>query len=146
MKSDISVSAGTNESAFKALMGQAGVELQGKRRFSDGSVEISVDESFLHNGRQYYVEIDSANIAKLLVGQYVLLNELILPADTAPFFLVVHYYKTYEPMRTVKNLHFINQRLFAGAGIEFAVLHKSQLEGGFSSVDELLAMSHRASA
>lgn len=114
--------------AFKTLMKQAGVELLGKRRFFDGGVEISVGESFIHNGRQYYVEIDSANTAKLLVGQYVLLNELRSPSDTAPIFLVVHYYKTYNPMRTIKNLDLVNRRRFDGAGIEFAVLHKSQLE------------------
>lgn len=145
MESTTRVPAGANELAFKTLMKEAGVKLQGKRRFVRGDVEISVDESFTHNGRQYYVEIDSANMAKLLVGQYVLLNELHLPTESAPVFLVVHYYKKYQPMRTIKNLALVNQQCYGGAGIEFAALHKSQLVGWDGSIDTLLAKAHRAS-
>jgi hypothetical protein len=138
------VRAGTNERLFKELMLRAGVELLGKRRFVQGDVEISVDESLTHNGRQYLIEIDSANMAKLLVGQYVLLNQLCPQSEPPPFFLVVHLYKGYNPKRTVHNLSLVNRQLYAGKGFEFGAVHFTQLNDWDGDFDELLARVHRA--
>ena len=44
--------AGFNEQRVKALILEKapGITLRGKRRFTEGNVEISVDESFVHGG------------------------------------------------------------------------------------------------
>ncbi len=79
-------------------------------------VEISVDDSIiLNDGRRVLIEVDSENQAKLLVGQYTLIN-LLLPCEEEKnnsLFLVVHYYraskskKLYNRDRTLKNLNAI---------------------------------------
>jgi len=54
--------------------------LAGKKRYKDpiekaDSAEISVDDSILlPDGRLVLIEVDSANMAKLIAGQYALLN------------------------------------------------------------------------
>lgn len=135
--------AGTNEQRFQQLMQRSGVILEGKRCFKQGNVQISVDESFTYQDRQYLIEIDSGNMAKLLVGQYVLLNQLHSRTSTPPVFLVVHHYKDYNPKRTVHNLHLVNQQLYAGEGIEFGAMHVNQLDGWDGTFDSLLAQVHR---
>lgn len=103
--------AAENEADFRKRM--AG-QLKGKKRYSrkiEGeTIEISVDFHFEHKGKLYLVEIDSANEAKLLVGQYCLLNKLFDEDSyekSDVVFVVVHYYKNYAPERTLKNLGFV---------------------------------------
>jgi hypothetical protein len=136
------VPAGTNEGRFRDWMQRLpDVQLRGKRRFTSDGVAISVDESLEHEGRNYLIEIDSGNMAKLLVGQYVLLNQLHPLSDKPPFFLVVHTYKDYKPRRTIKNLCLVNQQLYGGNGIEFGAVHFDRLErcnGTFPNLLELL--------
>jgi hypothetical protein len=144
MEIPLRVTAGTNERRFKDLMLRApGVSLLGKRRFSAGDVEISVDESLEYKGTEYLIEIDSANMAKLLVGQYVLLNQLHKKSDRPQFFLVIHAYKKYNPMRTVHNLELVNQQLYEGKGIDFGALHFDQLQDWKGDFQELLSLTHR---
>lgn len=56
------------------------------------------------------MEIDSGNEAKLLAGQYILLNALYDKSICNNYsienvvFLVIHYYKGYEPERTKKTI------------------------------------------
>lgn len=144
--------SGDNERRFKELCSRAsGVQLLGKRRFAAGDVSISVDESLLHKGTEYLVEIDSGNMAKLLVGQYVLLNQLYQRGAHSPFFLVVHAYGgrgngddspsgslAYNPVRTVNNLQLVNQQLYGGVGIPFAAVHLNSLADWLEDFDELL--------
>jgi hypothetical protein len=138
------VTAGTNERRFKELMLRAsGVTLLGKRRFWDGDVEISVDESLKYQDTEYLIEIDSANMAKLLVGQYVLLNQLHKTRYLPQFFLIIHAYKNYNPMRTVHNLELVNQQLYQGKGIEFGVIHFDQLQDWNGNFQELLLLMHK---
>jgi len=137
------IKAGTNEGKFAEIMRQKAPEvtLNGKRRFTFGEVSISVDQSLEYNGIRYLIEIDSQNIAKLLVGQYVLLNHLYDQEKEKALFLVVHAYKNYEPHRTIKNLQVINQILYSDKGIPFGAIHLSMLdkwEGGFSSFNKLI--------
>lgn len=136
--------AGENERKFEQLFEQKseGTILTGKKRFALGEVEISVDQSFEYEGKEYLVEVDSANMAKLIVGQYVLLNQLHKLGKDA-FFLVVHTYKKYNPMRTVHNLSFVNQGLLAGNGIPFGAIHIEELKnwsGGISGLIKMLAV------
>lgn len=123
------IKAGTNEEKFAEIMRQKAPEvtLNGKRRFKSGEVSISVDQSLEYNGIRYLIEIDSQNIAKLLVGQYVLLNHLYDQEKEKALFLVVHAYKNYEPHRTIKNLQLINKILYSDKGIPFGAIHLSML-------------------
>lgn len=122
--------AGSNEKLFVELMQQkiADISLSGKQRFTQDDVEISTDQSFSHNGISYLIEIDSANMAKLLVGQYVLINQLYNKTKENAFFLVVHTYKNYNPQRTIKNLSLVNGQLYSGAGIKFGAIHIDTLK------------------
>ena len=92
--------------------------LSGKKSFKlklDGyeKATISVDESASINNKTILIEIDSGNMAKLLAGQYALLNGMYDGNKSNSLFLVVHYYrdsktgKLYSPERTLKNLNAI---------------------------------------
>lgn len=137
--------AGANESRFAQIMQEkaADTPLLGKRRFSLGDVSISVDQSLMHDDTNYLIEIDSANMAKLLVGQYVLLNQLYGKDRENAFFLVVHVYRGYNSQRTLNNLHLINEQIYLGKGIKFGAMHIDALEkwqGGFSAFRAMIAM------
>jgi hypothetical protein len=93
-----------------------------KRRLSS-----SVDYYFEHDNRQILVEIDSYNTAKVLVGQYLLINQFRDEALTNPLFLVVHTYKNYEPERTVKYLEHVKDKVLQGKGMPFGVMHINAL-------------------
>lgn len=114
------MSAGDNEKLFKELIiNKFGNDcLSGKRNFNlklDGyqKATISVDESMLIEGKTILIEIDSSNMAKLLAGQYALLNGMYAGEKPNTLFLVIHYYrdsktnKLYSPERTLKNLNAI---------------------------------------
>ncbi len=125
--------AGDKEKLFRDLFASRvkDAALLGKRRFVGENVEISVDDHFSSNGVQYLVEIDSGNMAKLLVGQYVLLDALRGTDNRTSTFLIVHTYKNYNIVRTLENLHFIKDRL--RLSLEFMVVHMDTIaawEGG----------------
>jgi len=112
--------ATANEKIFKEyFVSKFGVNsLNGKQNYKDDDfgVSISVDESFKTTKKAVLIEIDSGNMAKLLVGQYLLINELSeMPTETT-IFVVVHFYKNYNPERTKKNLDFVNN-LYNGSAI-----------------------------
>lgn len=111
---------GDNEKLFKDLIANKFGEncLNGKRSFElklDGyqKATISVDESISINDKTILIEIDSGNMAKLLAGQYALLNGMYDDNKASTLFLVIHYYKDsksgklYSPERTLKNLNVI---------------------------------------
>ena len=139
----IRAKAGSKEALVFSLLQTKvrGIAFDGKRRFVSENVEISTDESFTHKGVTYLIEVDSGNITKLLVGQYVLLNTLHDHVAEPSFFLVVHTYNGYNVERTLENLGFVNQKLFGGCSIPFGMIHLDKLQawaGG--DVDDLLAM------
>ncbi|WP_199054197.1 hypothetical protein [Aquitalea sp. ASV15] len=142
--------AGKNEKRFVDLAQQkiTDIRLTGKQRFTIKDVEISADQSLTDNGIHYLVEVDSGNMAKLLVGQYVLLNQLYNQEKGKAFFLVVHTYKNYNPQRTIKNLSLINEQLYAGTGIKFGAMHIDTLQqwqgGGISDFLSLISMPNIA--
>lgn len=127
--------AGENERCFENLFKRnvPDTPLQGKKRYVRGEVEISVDQSFLYNDVEYLVEIDSANMAKLLTGQYVLLNQLYTGDKRKAFFLLVHTYREYNPKRSTNNLTLINDDLYGGNGIAFGALHIDSLSQGWTN-------------
>lgn len=99
----------------------------------DANVSISVDKLFIHGDTTYLIEIDSGNYAKLLVGQYVLLNQLY-GSNVDAIFLVVHFYedkkrkKQYNAQRTINNLRFVNDTVYEGDGLRFCVMNKGEFE------------------
>lgn len=134
---------GKNENIFLELMLSKfdGIKLTGKKRYASDGVVITTDQSFIHKGCEYLIEIDSGNMAKLLVGQYVLINQLYEADKTKAVFIVVHAYKGYNPQRTTKNLDFVNKRLYLGNGIRFKAIHINDIinwQGG--DLADLLSM------
>ena len=71
------------------------------------TVETSVDLSFTdkETGTKYYIEVDSYNMAKVVLGQYILLNQTKLKMENCVF-VVIHFYKGYNPARTKAYLKF----------------------------------------
>jgi hypothetical protein len=94
--------------------------LKGKKSFKNGTYEvsISVDNSFLYNGVEILFEIDSGNMAKLLAGQYTLLNNLCTQIDNK-IFVVIHYFNAYNPQRTLNNFNLINNEMLLGNGMRY---------------------------
>ena len=144
-----STKAGVNERRFERFFTEHSphTQLLGKKRYVRGNVEISVDQSFVHEGVQYLVEVDSANMAKLLTGQYVLLNQLY-PGDKAQVaFLLIHSYRAYNPRRSTNNLELINSELYGGNGIPFGAIHMNTLAhgwaGGASGFIDMFGMPNR---
>lgn len=126
--------AGTNERKFEALF-RAQVpdaQLLGKRQFAEENVRISVDQSFTYKDTTYLIEVDSGNMAKLLVGQYILLNQLVPEEEKPAFFVVVHAYRAYNPGRTIANLSLVNRALLEGKGIPFGAVHFDTITSGWS--------------
>jgi hypothetical protein len=125
--------AGENERRFERLFRESAptTPLLGKKRYARGEVEISVDQSFVYEGIEYLVEVDSANMAKLLTGQYVLLNQLYTGDKAKAFFLLVHTYRAYNPRRSTNNLALINTEIYGGNGMAFGALHIDALSGGW---------------
>ena len=105
--------------------------LAGKKRYKDqnGSIdptEISVDSSILlPDGRLVLIEVDSANMAKLIAGQYALLNGLYAGDFDKVLFLTIHYYANYEVSRTTKNLKFIQGLAPSRKWLPYAAFHIS---------------------
>ncbi len=125
--------AGTNEKEFKETIKEdnLGAKIVFKKGTNGSS--ISVDGHFSYNNRLYLVEIDSANEAKLVVGQYCLINALFdfsRNEATKEYetrredvtFLVIHYGKKYNPQRTIKNFLLIKENF--KFKIDFKVLSR----------------------
>lgn len=125
------MTAGQNEKRFIHLFSKRfgkGI-LLGKKVFKNlDTVQISVDNSFTDKKHNYLIEIDSGNMAKLLVGQYTLLNELYTGDKEDCTFIIIHTYKKYNPERTRKNLNLINTAVYKGNGIRFYAMHINDLE------------------
>jgi len=115
--------AGKNEKLFEAAF-PFKAELKGKLVFKSDKydVQISVDNHLVIPEKNMTVlfEIDSANAAKLIVGQYVLLNQLLHNKDNH-LLVVLHYYKNYNIERTVNNLNLVNEQIYQGKGLKFKV-------------------------
>ncbi len=136
--------AGENENHFRKIISDKfGANLlAGKKRYTlklDGFdlVETSVDESIqLEDGRVVLIEVDSGNMAKLLAGQYALLNGLCNDDRKKTLFLVVQYYvdrknnrnRPYSPHRTLKNLNAIQHFDPTKKWLPYNAVHAQELE------------------
>lgn len=147
--------AGDNERLLRNLLINKfgdGV-LNGKRSFAsvinghNENVYISVDNTIrLRNGREILIEVDSGNYAKLLAGQYALINGLFNGEREKTLFLVVHFYKSsksqkeFTASRTLKNLNAIqsfnsNANWLPYAAINFSEF--SEIVSRSQSIEEL---------
>ncbi|MDE6201299.1 MAG: hypothetical protein K2M47_05425 [Clostridiales bacterium] len=127
--------AGDNEKEFRDRMGKNQNDIDnllGKLRLCDtDKANISVDGHFAYNGKLYLVEIDSANEAKLLAGQYILLDVLFNTAKLMNYskancvFLVIHYFNDYNPERTEKVLKTLKNKL--KTTINFMAFHQKDI-------------------
>lgn len=152
--------AGANEEKFKRIVaGKFGeIALGGKRSYSsvfDGykeRVSISVDQTLLlSENTLILVEIDSGNYAKLLAGQYALLNGMYRGDHKRTLFLVVHCYKSgakgrgeskeYAPIRTLKNLNAIQKLNPHTEWMPHAAVTLSQFEAIISMTESLEELS-----
>ena len=110
------MAAGDNEKIFRNLLIEKFGEnlFSGKKRYAlklndKEKVSISVDESILlADGREILIEIDSGNAAKIIVGQYILLNGLYNKDREKASFVVIHFHtdkgRDYNPLRTMNSL------------------------------------------
>ncbi|MBO5907375.1 MAG: hypothetical protein J6Q85_04420 [Clostridia bacterium] len=129
------MSAGDNEKNFRMRMtGNIKSKISFKHKDSKSNVYISVDGHFEYNGRLYLVEVDSGNEAKLLAGQYILLNSIYkqdviegrmyAPKDCV--FLVIHFYNDYNVERTKNVLSFLKNKL--NLEISFLAIHQENIK------------------
>lgn len=127
--------AGENEKLFIKKMGvdkNDNPNIKGKLVFGNKKeVNISVDGHFVYNNKLFLVEIDSGNEAKILAGQYILLNLLYKEKKNLNIsknnciFLVIHCFKNYNPKRTEKNLKLLKNKL--NISIDFMVFHQEDI-------------------
>jgi hypothetical protein len=138
-------SAGGNEVAFRKEFEErfGNNVLLGKQRFKshDESIEVNSDNSFDSKNGLVLVEIDSGNAAKLLLGEYILFNELPIGKPDMPIcLLIVHFYKGYNASRTQRVLSHANEVLYADLGMPFAAINWKELKealGATNTIDEL---------
>lgn len=128
--------AGNNEKRFYDMCKDNLLSelLRGKKSFysdgiDDNKVSISVDNSIEIGDKKILIEIDSGNMAKLIVGQYTLLNILCNSIEKSNIvFIVIHYYKDYNTKRTEKNLKLVSKAVFNDNGIRFKVFNIKEFE------------------
>lgn len=128
--------ATANEKMFDAFLKETcGLPFVRPPAFADSgnSVSISVDGVIEADGITVLIEVDSNNYAKLLVGQYVLLNKLCPIDRRKVVFLIVHWYKRsngkyFNTERTIRNLSYINREAFGDDGLRFYAMTKPEFE------------------
>lgn len=136
--------AGTREKQFQSLIAKVDPEiLKGKIDFGHNSnVYVSVDESIEFEDKIFLIEIDASNMAKLVAGQFTLLNllknkqnknskkRIDCACEKELIFLVVHCYgrgkNAYKPYRSLKNFKFISESCFP-EGLRFGSVHMDEL-------------------
>lgn len=120
---------GENEERIITILKNAKIEFCKGEFINVGVHEIktSIDFKFFDNKTTYYIEVDSYNMTKCLLGQYILLNYATLN-KTKIVFVVIHFYKGYNIERTIKHLKFAKKELYCT--IPFAVFHIKDLPHG----------------
>ena len=96
-----------NELRIKKSLSKAlGINLQkADFAFVTDDIKTSVDFTYETSGTNFLFEVDSNNAAKIIFGQYLLLNKSKdIPKNS--IFVVIHCYKNYNIDRTKKHLEF----------------------------------------
>ena len=111
--------------------------LCGKIEWGNSDLKISVDNSIFTDKYIFLVEIDSSNYAKLVCGQYTLINILkdqpVKSEIKEKFknkeliFVIIHCYNSknrkFNTQRTRNNLNLINKNCFNNKGIKYSAFH-----------------------
>ena len=144
--------AGNKENDFRNVLTKFGTDLlKGKLSFGSPSrVYVSVDESIEFEEKIFLIEIDASNQAKLVAGQYTLLNILINEQSQKSrqqincnsqkdiIFLVIHYYgkdgTKYNSSRSTKNFRLINNSLLDNKGMSFCSIHIHDFKEKINSI------------
>lgn len=151
------MAAGDNEKNFLNLLEDKFGEgcLSGKRRYTlnlEGfeQVEISVDQSLiLDDDRTLLIEIDSGNMAKLIVGQYALLNGMNDDCREKTAFVVVHYYtdsktnRDYAPQRTLKNINAIQHFSSGENWLKYNAIHIKEFRTLVASSNSIVELADK---
>lgn len=139
-KYSMKIAAGNNEKKFIEMCKSYGIAdlLKGKKVFDNREtdlnrkVSISVDNSIKSSdNKDILIEIDSGNMAKLIVGQYTLLNILCSENNKNIediIFIVIHYYKDYNTQRTIKNLELVSKIMPNKKAIKFKVYNLEEFK------------------
>lgn len=74
----------------------------------NNEIKTSVDFKFKLDNVNFLFEVDSNNVAKIIFGQYLLLNKVEnLPEN--PFLIIIHCYKGYNTRRTNRHLDYAKE-------------------------------------
>jgi len=66
-----------NEKRFKNEITPFGIKLNDAQTYEDNNIKTSVDFKMLVGDKEVLIEIDSYNMSKVVVGQYVILNTIL---------------------------------------------------------------------
>jgi hypothetical protein len=103
-------------------------------RLADNTIKTSIDFTLVENNKTYYIEVDSYNMAKCVLGQYVLLNQTDKIDKKNSIFVVIHFYNGYDPERTINHLNLAKNKL--NCTLPFAVFHIDNLKDKVHSLKE----------
>lgn len=138
------IKAGTRERQFIELCNSIDNNLlSGKMSFENSeNVYVSVDNSIILDKEIILIEIDASNQAKLVSGQYTLLNLLKdkpskrykgIVSGKELIFFVIHCYgnsdknNKYNPDRSKNNFKLINKLAFNDKGLKYGSMHIDDL-------------------
>lgn len=135
----------TNENNYKtAFRKKYSIELSKSKYYKSGNFKISVDCEHSYNGKTYLFEIDSYPFDKAVIGQYLLLNE-ILEVKKNVVFIVINSSKRNRkqlPKKTSEYLCFVKEIYqceipfisFEEKEIE-TIIQNNTLEGFFKHIE-----------
>lgn len=125
----------TNEEIFQNYMNENWPAfLNEKVSWSRNNVSISTDFHIETENYIFLIEIDASNQAKLIAGQYLLINLLrnsLSKRSAKTFnrlnkpmrFIVIHFFNKYNPDRSFNNMRLVNNEALATTGIPFGSIH-----------------------
>lgn len=123
------VKAGANEKKIEKELKRLGIKLDGKCNSKEiEGIKTSVDQVISFENRKILLEIDSYNMAKVAVGQYLLINGMLKEEfnknDTV--FVVIQCYKKFNPKRTENHLAYMNNHMLKEKGLPYKSYTKEE--------------------
>ena len=140
-----------NEKKFEQQLSRIkNLKLSSHKQFStdDGSkdhVKIEIDYMIEIDDFQILFEVDSYNMAKVVCGEYVLLNLLYeWTKGKKPIFVIIHYYNKYNSERTVKSLNIIDKKLLNNEKkIPFVVFSEAEWNNFIEKINDVVDLKNK---